>query len=550
MSFFFWKAVMNMETKKNSKIFHPFLIAFFPIMAIYSVNIGLIQLEQFIFPTILIVGSALLFFLCLKYILKNGKKAALIVTLAFIIFFSFGHVYNMLNQVSIGDTDLGSNRTLLPIFVISFGIGSFLIIRTKRTLDNATSIVNTISIAFIAVIVVMVGIEMFGCDECLIQQDSSWEFDFNSTEKTDFSSYFQDHTFSIPKHTSPPNVYYIILDGYPRNDILEKHVSFDNSKFTNFLKQRGFHVAENSHSNYSLSSTSISSTMNMNYINFLADELGEDSRSYDPLLGKDFGLYADNQVIKNFKLMGYKVAKIGSVPMYLHEIPLADTSLCYKSIHLMDNRLFDTVGRTSMIGYLIERWSEDLQRQIILCAFEELPKISSYYEEPVFVWSHIMIPHFPLIFGANGEPITPGSSLLVMNNPEFTDSSWNIKQQFLQQLQFTNKKSIKLIDEILEKEEQSIIIIQSDHGSGFDTNLQDPTYADVVQKLSNLNAIYFPNEKHREMLTDDRSNVNTFRTVFNTYFGSDYDMLEDRTHWNISYKKPFWLKDVTSILLN
>jgi hypothetical protein len=44
-----------METKKNSKIFHPFLIAFFPIMAIYSVNIGLIQLEQFIFPTILIV---------------------------------------------------------------------------------------------------------------------------------------------------------------------------------------------------------------------------------------------------------------------------------------------------------------------------------------------------------------------------------------------------------------------------------------------------------------------------------------------------------------
>ena len=52
------------------------------------------------------------------------------------------------------------------------------------------------------------------------------------------------------------------------------------------------------------------------------------------------------------------------------------------------------------------------------------------------------------------------------------------------------------------------------------------------------------------MLTDDRSNVNTFRTVFNAYFGSDYDMLEDRIHWSISYKKPFWFKDVTSILLN
>ena len=539
-----------MEIKKNSKIFHPFLIAFFPIIAVYSVNIGLIQLEQFIVPTLLIVGCAFLLFLCLKYILKNAKKAALIVTLGFIIFFSFGHVYNMLNQVSVGDTDLGSNRILLPIFTILFGICSFLIIKTKGTFDNATSIVNIISVVFISVIVIMVGIEILGCDECIIQQDSSWEFDFNSTEKIDFSSYFEDHSFSISESNSLPNVYYIILDGYPRNDILEKYVSFDNTEFTNLLEQRGFHVAENSHANYSLSSTSIPAIMNMNYINFLADEIGEDSRNYNPLIGKDIGLYADNQVIKNFKLMGYKVIKIGSVPMYVHEMPLVDLSTCHKSIHLMDNRLFDTVVRTSMIGYFIERLSENLQREIILCAFEELPKISSYYEEPVFVWSHIMIPHFPLIFGSNGEPITPGKSLLAMNHPEYTDSDWNVKQQFVQQLQFANKKSIEFIDEILENEKQSIIIIQSDHGSGFGINLQDPTDEDITQKLSNFNAIYFPNEKQREILTDDRTLVNTFRIVFNSHFGSDYEILEDRIYWSLSIKKPFWFKDVTSVVLN
>ena len=459
----------------------------------------------------------------------------------------------MLNQVSVGDTDLGSNIILLPIFTILFGIGSFLIIKTKATLGNATSIVNAISVVFISVIVVMVGIETFGCDECLIQQTSARQVDFFSDDKIDFSPYFESHSFSISESDSLPNVYFIILDGYPRNDILEKHLNFDNSKFTNMLEQRGFHVAKNSFANYSFSGLSISSTMNMNYMNFLADEIGEDSRDYNPILGKDFGLYADNQVIKNFKSMGYKIAKIGSVPMYLHEIPLADLSSCYKSIHLMDNRLFDTVARTSMIGYFIERWAEEQQRQIILCDFEELPKISSYYEEPVFVWSHIMLPHFPLIFGANGEPVTPGESLLVMNNPhvfEGTDSSWNIKQQFLQQLQFANKKSMELVDKILKNEKQSIIIIQSDHGSGFDTNLQDPTDDNVAQKLSNLSAIYFPDEKHREMLTDDRTNVNTFRLVFNSYFGSDYDILEDRIYWNLSYKKPFWFKDVTSVLLN
>ena len=271
---------MSVEIKKNSKNFHPFLIAFFPIIAVYSVNIGLIQLEQFILPTILIIGSAFLFFLCLKYVLKNGKKAALIISLAFIIFFSFGHTYNILNQANTSDIDLGSNRILLPIFTILFVIGTFLIIKTKRTLDNATSIVNTISVAFIAVIVVMVGIETFACDECLIQQDTSWEFDFNSTEKIDFSPHFEEHSFTISEYDTLPNVYYIILDGYPRNDVLKEHMNFDNNEFTNILKQRGFHVAENSYANYSFSSQSISSTMNMDYVNFLADQFGEDSREY------------------------------------------------------------------------------------------------------------------------------------------------------------------------------------------------------------------------------------------------------------------------------
>ena len=541
---------MDMETKKNSKNFHPFLIAFFPIIAVYSVNIGLIQLEEFILPTLLIVGSAFLFFLCLKYVLKNGKKAALIISLAFIIFFSFGHVYNMLNQASIGDADLGSNRILLPMFVILFGIGSFLIIKTKRTLDNATSIVNTVSVAFIAVIVVMVGIETFACDECLIERNTSWYFDFFSNEKIDFSSYFEEHSFSISEHDSLPNVYFIILDAYPRNDVLKEHVNFDNSEFTNTLEQKGFHVAENSYTNYSDTGISISSTMNMDYLNFLADEFGEDSRDYNPILGKDYGLYPDNQVIKNFKSMGYKTVKLGTAPKYPHELPLVDLSPCYKSIHLMDNKLLNAVGSTSMIGYFIERWSEEQQRQIVLCNFEELPKISGYFEEPVFVWSHIMIPHYPLIFGPNGESVTPGQSIITMNHPEYTSSGWDIKTQFMQQTQFANKKSIEFVDKILENEKQSIIIIQSDHGSSFGVNLQDPTDDDAFQKLSNLSAIYFPDEKHRKMLTDDRTNVNTFRTVFNAYYGSNYEILEDRAYWGLSFKKPFWFKDVTSVLLN
>ena len=39
-----------------------------------------------------------------------------------------------------------------------------------------------------------------------------------------------------------------------------------------------------------------------------------------------------------------------------------------------------------------------------------------------------------------------------MNHPEYTGSGWDIKTQFVQQLQFSNKKSMEFIDKILEKE--------------------------------------------------------------------------------------------------
>ena len=201
-----------------------------------------------------------------------------------------------------------------------------------------------------------------------------------------------------------------------------------------------------------------------------------------------------------------------------------------------------------MFGYFIERWSENEDRQVILCTFEELPKVNESFDEPVFVWAHIMLPHPPLIFGPNGEAVTPGKPLLIMNHPDFRNSGWDIKQQFVQQLQFTNKKSMEFIDKVLDDGKPSIIIIQGDHGSGFNINWQDPTDDNVIQRLSTFNAIYFPDEEHKEIITDDQTLVNTFRIVFNSYFGSDYEILEDKMYWGYN-EKPYMFKDVTSILL-
>ena len=534
------------ELKTKSKKIHPLLVAIFPILIIYSQNIGRMEIGELFLPVIIIVGLTIGLYYFLKSILKNENKSAIIVTLILITLFSYGHIYYLLNDVMIDEFDIGRNRYLIPAFGLALGISIFFIIRARRVFDNATSILNVISIVFIIVAisnVALVGAEIISCDKC-----SNQELFY---ETRDFSGYFEPHKFLISENEKLPDVYYLILDEYARNDALLEYHEFDNTEFTEFLQDKGFHVAKNSFANYPMSVQSIPATMNLQYINFLADEIGSEVRNYKPLNEKDYGLYANNQVIKNFKEMGYKIVTFNTFALHLHENSLADLTVCHRNIHFLDNRLVDTLARTTMFGYFIERWSEDEMRQVTLCAFENFGTAGNVFDKPVFVWAHIMTPHPPWIFGPNGEEITPGKPLLITDNPEFRDSGWEPKIQYVQQVQFANKKIISIVEEILEKDSHSIIIIQGDHGTAWDIRSNEwvePSKEDVYQRLRNFDAIYFPDEEKRENLDNKRTLINTFRTIFNAYYGSDYELLENKAYWSYN-AKPYDYKDVSHYIL-
>ena len=530
--------------KKNKSIFHPIFVAIFPILIIYSQNVGRVNVEDLILPVVIVSLFSVSVYYILKFILKNPFKAALIVTIILILVFVYGHVYYLLNDVSIDEFDLGRNRYLIPAFGLIMGISIFFTVKAKRVFDNATSILNVISVVFILVAisnVALVAAEITNCEKCYSEE--------LFYEPKDFSGYFGEHEFSTSKNQKLPDVYYLILDEYARNDALLDYHDFDNTKFTEFLEDKGFHVAKNSFSNYPMSVQSIPATMNMNYINFLADEVGSEVRNYKPLNEKDIGLYPNNMVIKSFKEMDYKIVTFNTFALHLHENPLSDETFCYRDKFLLDNRLVDVLARTSIFGYYVERWAEAELRQATLCAFDEFGNAGKVFEEPTFVWAHIMLPHPPWIFGPNGEEITPGKPLLITDNPEFRDSGWEPKIQYIQQVQFANKKTMEVVEKILENNKNSIIIVQGDHGTAWGTNWMEPGKEDVWQRLRIFDAIYFPDEEKRTELKDERTAVNTFRTVFNSYFGSEYEMLEDKMYWGWN-KKPYYFEEVTQFLLN
>ena len=307
------------------------------------------------------------------------------------------------------------------------------------------------------------------------------------------------------EQTNLPDIYYIILDEYAGADSLEKNFNFDNIEFISALSKRGFFMPSNSYSNYPYTLLSIPSILNMQYLNFLSEEMGLESTDVRQIKI----LRENNLVMKNLKSKEYYIASFyagaDSVPLLVDEKPCKG---------------FD-------------------KRSEILCTFSEMPKIKDRVSQPIFVYAHMALPHNPYVFDEYGNTVSFNSE----NIDALTERKF-----YLEQLKFTNKKIIEIIDTIISKYERSpIIIIQSDHGERIGVDWDNPTKEMIRQGFNNLNAYYLPNDG-KNSLYENVTPVNTFRVIFNEYFDAGFELLDDRHYWISSDQEPYDMKDVTAIL--
>ena len=78
------------------------------------------------------------------------------------------------------------------------------------------------------------------------------------------------------------DIYYIILDGYARDDVLRDSFGYDNSGFSRGCGPEAY-VADESRSNYPQTMTSLASSLNLVYLTPLQESLGRSSRDYRAL---------------------------------------------------------------------------------------------------------------------------------------------------------------------------------------------------------------------------------------------------------------------------
>ena len=104
-------------------------------------------------------------------------------------------------------------------------------------------------------------------------------------------------------HENRPDIYYIILDGYAREDTLRDLYDFDNTDFINSLNALGFVVANKSISNYATTELSIASTLNMQYIDDFLVNVDHGSKDKSIIAKK--AIY-ENLVGQLSRSIGYK----------------------------------------------------------------------------------------------------------------------------------------------------------------------------------------------------------------------------------------------------
>ena len=86
------------------------------------------------------------------------------------------------------------------------------------------------------------------------------------------------------------------------------------------------------------------------------------------------------------------------------------------------------------------------------------------------------------------------------------------------------------IDTILANDKNSIIILQADHGPRLLANWEKPDDTYWKECYSILNAYHLPGNG-ADKLYNSITPVNTFRIIFNTYFGTSHKLLEDRSYF-------------------
>jgi hypothetical protein len=490
-----------MATRLEKAPLFPFLLGLYPVLALLAHNVDEIELVFAIRPIILTLLLVIFLFWIGRLILKDKYRAAVLVTIFVLLFFSYGHLYFYLRNHPVLDINLARIRYLVPFYSLVFILALVWVLRSKSDFQKLAYPINITAIAALLLPLVQIGIYV-------VQVNLASEVDLSASPEFD--------SIQVSPEGTRPDIYYIVLDGYSRQDMLKQAFDYDNSDFIDALIGKGFFVARCSQANYSWTSPSIASTFKMGYL----DEGTGETRVL-VRLNERRDLIIHGPVRELLEGLGYTTVAFETGYKWQHwydaDIYLTPEGGGWLGLGLYWNEfelmLFDTsaLRLLSDANFIKDTYANHRQR--ILNALDSLETIPTDIPGPKFIYAHVIAPHDPYVFGPDGEWLdtVPENQIIGYRN----------------QVNYINTRIIEIVNILIEKSPTlPVIIIQGDHGAPINW---EGYGLPRENKLAILNVYYFPGVDDENLLYDTITPVNTFRLVFDLYFNGELGLLEDRS---------------------
>lgn len=514
----------------------PFLYGLLPLASQLAFNLGAVPFRNTVRPTLIILlATAFALGLVIRW-LGDKAFACAVVSIASVLFFIHGHLHSLglaaIDQIGLAVTFSKFSQYLVMLThgIIFFAETTIVIAviklfrREPRYLRVANQFLLGLAVAALCLPIIQIG--AYTLRGMRLQANASTESTARELSPA-----------AISATDSLPDIYYIVLDGYGRPDVLKEDYALDISGFLAALDDIGFQVSVASNSNYSSTLLSLTSSLNMAYIDDLSGPLQPGTPSAE-VVQELVPKLKQGAVRKALEQRGYRTVAIAT--------GFAWTEWWDADKHWQPS--FQGIGglesiliRTSVLGML-----EDLASVMgapypysgyhahsrrILYALDQLPEVAQE-SGPKFVFVHMLVPHPPFVFTQDGDPYPERRAYGIEDANQYAGSVEDYLGGYREAVLFINGRIIPVLRSIIANSESPpVIVLQGDHGPGARLEWDHPTDRALRERMGILNAYFFP-EGLEGTIPDSLSPVNSFRLVLNRVLDDNLELLPDRSFYS------------------
>ena len=246
-----------------------------------------------------------------------------------------------------------------------------------------------------------------------------------------------------------PDVWQILFDRYASEPVLAERYGFDNRPFLAELRNRGFAVGEDRFSNYQRTAHSVAATLNGTDLDRLAASIEGPQNDWVPI----YRAISDNQAGRFFERNGYRTTFAGTWWSPTRALG-AQHNINYRSLPELGRHLLDQSAPGALLRWAGLPYGDGRAEQCTRekAKFDELRRLAVRPGRH-YVFAHFLVPHPPFVLAADGrcKPLDEARRTSRRDN-------------YVDQIAYSNREVLRLIDSILSGPGEEVIVIHSDEG--------------------------------------------------------------------------------------